>query len=318
MVGPARVNSLLVQADVGDAVARWHVWLATERRLADLTLSAYLGDFNGFIEFIAQHHGARVDLSRLRDLTITDFRSFMAKRRSDGLNNASLARTLSSLNSFFHFAERAGIVDNKAVSLIRTPKRAASVPKPLSITEASSAMDTVAELSDDAWIQARDVAVLYLLYGCGLRISEALDLNLQDIPEGGFLRVVGKGGKEREVPVLPTVQQSLEAYTALRPGTADADAPLFIGVRGGRLNPRMVRKLMQHLRTAMGLPVTATPHALRHSFATHLLGSGGDLRVIQELLGHASLSTTQRYTDVDAEHLLEVYRRAHPRAKSAQ
>lgn len=315
MVGPAGVDSLVIAADMADAVARWHTWLESERRLADLTLSAYQGDFNGFLGFLAAHHGARVDLSRLRGLTVNDFRSFMAKRRSDGLNNASLARTLSSLHSFFHYAERAGIVDNKAISLIRAPKRAASIPKPLSITEASTAVDTVAELSDDAWVQARDAAVLYLLYGCGLRISEALDLNLRDIPEGGFLRVLGKGGKEREVPVLPAVRQTIDAYAALRPGGGEPDAPLFIGVRGGRLNPRMVRKLMQQLRTALGLPDTATPHALRHSFATHLLSAGGDLRVIQELLGHASLSTTQRYTDVDADHLLEVYRNAHPRAK---
>lgn len=315
MVGFAGVESVYLAADAGDAARRWHRWLHSERRLADTTVRAYLGDFNGFVEFLAHHHGAKVDLRRLRGLKVGDFRSFLAQRRRDGLNHASLARTVSALRNFFRFAERAAIFQCAAIAMIRAPKRAATTPKPLSITQASTAVDRIAELSGDAWVQARDVAVLYLLYGCGLRISEALDLNLRDLPGGGFLRVVGKGGKERDIPVLPVVEKMLTEYVALRPGGGGLDAPLFIGVRGGRLNPRMVRQRMQQLRSAMGLPHSASPHALRHSFASHLLGSGGDLRSIQELLGHASLSTTQRYIAVDAEHLLEVYRRAHPRAK---
>jgi integrase/recombinase XerC len=316
MAGSAGVDPLLVQADLEEAAGRWHTWLRSERRLAELTLTAYQHDFNSLIGFVAGHYGDRVDLARLGGLTISDFRSFMAKRRNDGLGNASLARTLSALKSFFRFAERNNILQNSAIALIRTPKRPPGQPKPLSITEATITMESVDMLSDDAWIQARDGAVLFLLYGCGLRISEALNLNCRDLPRGDSLRIAGKGGKERDVPVLPVVKNALADYAALRPGAFEDDAPLFIGVRGRRLNPRIVRQRMQQLRVALGLPDSATPHALRHSFATHLLGSGGDLRVIQELLGHASLSTTQRYTGVDSEHLLEVYRRAHPRARS--
>jgi integrase/recombinase XerC len=318
MAGPAGVDLLHCEADVLDAVQRWHAWLQFERRLAEMTVISYRRDFDTLIGFIAEHQGSRIDLARLGNLTVSDFRAFMAKRRRDGLSNTSLARALSAIKSFFRYAKRTGIVENTAIGLIGSPKRPATVPKPMSVSEAGDAVDSVADLTDEAWVQARDVAILYLLYGCGLRISEALDLNCRDLPDSDRLRVVGKGGKERDVPVLPAVRRALDDYAALRPGESESDAPLFIGVRGGRLNPRIVRRRMQELRALLGLPESATPHALRHSFATHLLGSGGDLRVIQELLGHASLSTTQRYTDVDSEHLLEVYRRAHPRAKSGR
>lgn len=303
-------------ADIADAHRRWREWLRSERRYSEHTLAGYDRDLSGFLDFMAGHLGQAPDFSSLAALRTLDFRSYLALRRNDGLGPASLARALSAIRGFFRFCERQGLFANAAVHGLRTPKQPHGVPKPLAVNEAVRSVEDVAILSDEPWVQARDVAVLTLLYGCGLRVAEALDLNRDQAPLGQALMVKGKGGKERLVPVLPVVAQSVREYLALCPYELPGGGPLFLGVRGKRLNQRIVRAQMQKLRAALGLPASATPHALRHSFATHLLSGGGDLRTIQELLGHASLSTTQRYTEVDADHLLEVYRKAHPQARS--
>jgi len=315
MAGPAELGLPLLGADLRQAGAAWLSWLRAERRLADRTIEAYTRDLEAFLRFLTEHHAAAPDLAMLAALRPADFRSYLAHRRNDGLNGASLARALSSLRSFFRFCDRRGLFANAAIDMIQTPKRAASVPKALSVAEAAQAMDTAGSLAEQPWLQARDVAVLLLLYGCGLRISEALGLERRDAPLGDSLRITGKGGKQRLVPVLPVVAEAVARYVELCPLPLAMDGPLFVGSRGRRLNPRIIQQRMQQLRGALGLPADATPHALRHSFATHLLGAGGELRTIQELLGHASLSTTQRYTAVDSEKLLNSYRRAHPRAK---
>jgi integrase/recombinase XerC len=253
-----------------------------------------------------------------------DFRSFLAHRRNHGLSNTSVARALSVLRSFFRHLERTGLVTNAAIRSVRSPKLPHSVPKPLGVEAAAAAREQIAFLHEEQWVNARDYAVLTLLYGCGLRISEALGLNHKDIGDlnhadvgsgAASLIIRGKGNKERMVPVLPVVRNAIDAYTALCPFANGREDPLFVGVRGKRLNAGIIQKSMREVRRALGLPESATPHALRHSFATHLLSAGGDLRTIQELLGHASLSTTQRYTEVETGHLLKVYRDAHPRAR---
>jgi integrase/recombinase XerC len=296
--------------DVAAAAARWRTWLQSERRYSEHTLTGYDRDLNGFLDFIAEHLGQAPGLDDLGALRRMDFRAYLARRRGDGLGPASLARGLSAVRSFFRFCERQGLAANAAIHGLRTPKQPHGVPKPLTVNEAVAAVEDVAILSDEPWVQARDVAVLTLLYGCGLRIAEALALNRAQAPLEDSLMVKGKGGKERLVPVLPVVNKAVRAYLDLCPYDLSPQGPLFLGVRGKRLNQRIVRARMQQLRLSMGLPATATPHALRHSFATHLLAGGGDLRTIQELLGHASLSTTQRYTEVSSEHLLDVYRKA--------
>ncbi len=300
------------QHDIGvaDAVARWRGWLQSERRYSEHTLTGYDRDLNGFLDFIAQHLGQAPGLEELGALRTLDFRAYLARRGGDGLGPASLARALSAVRSFFRFCERQDLFANAAIHGLRTPKQPHGIPKPLTVNEAVAAVEDVAILSDEPWVQARDVAVLTLLYGCGLRIAEALALNRGQAPLEESLMVRGKGGKDRLVPVLPVVAKAVGAYLALCPHDLPLEGPLFLGIRGKRLNQRIVRARMQQLRISMGLPATATPHALRHSFATHLLAGGGDLRTIQELLGHASLSTTQRYTEVDAGHLLDVYRKA--------
>ncbi len=248
-------------------------------------------------------------LAALEALGPADFRAYLAARAQDGIGRSSTARALSTLRGFFRFLDRRGFAKNAALAAVRTPKLPRSVPKPLSAEDARLALERIVALAEAPWIGQRDLAILTLLYGCGLRLSEALGLMRGEAPlEPGMLSITGKGRKTRLVPVA--------AYLALCPHRLAAKGPLFVGVRGGPLNPRLVQRQMQRLRALLGLPETATPHALRHSFATHLLAGGGDLRSIQELLGHASLSTTQRYTAVDAERLLAVYERAHPRAKA--
>ncbi|MFP6749105.1 MAG: tyrosine recombinase XerC [Alphaproteobacteria bacterium] len=314
MAGSAELNPRR-GADLAVAVGRWMQWLRSERRYSQHTLIGYDRDLNGFLDFLVQHLGQAPGLDDLADLRALDFRAYLARRRGDGLGPASLARALSAVRGFFRFCERQGLVANAAIHDLRTPKRPHGVPKPLTVNEAATALAEVTIVSEEPWVQARDLAVLALLYGCGLRIAEALDLNRGQAPFGEALMVMGKGGKERLVPVLPVVRHAAAAYLKLCPHDVPATGPLFLGVRGGRLNQRIIRAQMQTLREALGLPSTATPHALRHSFATHLLAGGGDLRTIQELLGHASLSTTQRYTEVNEAHLLRVYRKAHPRER---
>lgn len=322
MAGPAALNAsdcapAAADGDVRDALTRWQTQLATERRASDHTVEAYLRDVVAFLDFVSSHCGERVSLTGLTALKTGDFRAWLAKRVGEGYARTSTARALSSVRMFFRFLDREELGHNAAIGAVRGPRLPRSVPKALADRETGDLMEAAARPArPDApgWLAARDLAVLLLLYGCGLRISEALDLDRDDLPDDDALSVTGKGGKTRMVPLLPVVRAAVDDYIAQCPHMIAADGPLFVGVRGGRLNPRTVQKRMQELRTQLGLPAAATPHALRHSFATHLLASGGDLRAIQELLGHASLSTTQRYTDVDSARLIDVYSRAHPRA----
>ncbi len=305
--------------DLQNALGLWLSWLAHERRVANLTRAAYTRDIGQFLAFLSRHQGDLPRLASLAALSRGDFRAWMAARQSEGIEARSLARSLSALKNLFRFLGRRGLAANGAIATLRAPKLPHAVPKPLTVGEALETVDAVASLQDVDWIGKRDAAILMLLYGAGLRIGEAVSLNRRDLPmtgEARTLTVTGKGRKTRIVPLLPEIVTAARDYLAACPWGGTGSDPLFMGAKGGRLSPRLIQKAMQSLRLALGLPETATPHALRHSFATHLLGAGGDLRAIQELLGHASLSTTQRYTDVDAQHLLQVYQSAHPRAKA--
>jgi integrase/recombinase XerC len=307
--------------EVAGQVVRWLGHLGAERRMSDKTLDAYRRDVHQFLAFLAEHFGGRVTLKRLAQLAPADVRAFMAARRADGIGGRSLMRGLAGARSFARFLERDGNGKVAALTAVRAPKIEKTLPKPLSVAAAKRVPDADVRAGEERepWVLARDAAVLALLYGCGLRISEALGLKRKEVdanPENlrDSLTVTGKGNKTRMVPLLPQVARLVADYVALCPYDLPADGPLFVGAKGGPLSPRIIQLVMERLRGALGLADTATPHALRHSFATHLLARGGDLRSIQELLGHASLSTTQVYTGVDAERLLEAYRGAHPRA----
>jgi integrase/recombinase XerC len=300
-------------------MARWLSHLRAERRLSPKTLEAYARDVRQCLDFLCEHFGERVTLSRFAGLEATDVRAFMAMRRADDIAGRSLMRALAGLRSFGRFLEREGKGRVGALSAIRAPKVAKSLPKPLQMTAAKRLTDADERAGEtrETWILARDAAVMALLYGSGLRISEALSLKRRDMPRpgaGDVLVVTGKGNKTRMVPVLQNVLGLIDEYAAICPYPLAPESPIFVGARGGPLSPRIIQLTMERLRGALGLPDSATPHALRHSFATHLLSRGGDLRAIQELLGHASLSTTQIYTGIDSERLLEVYRSAHPRS----
>lgn len=318
--GGVGLTGIPAEPAVVAAIERWRGWLAHERRVAAHTLDAYGRDLAAFFAFVAGHLGYPPGLRDLGALESQDFRSYLAERNARGLARTSTARAMSTLRNFFRFLDREGLVENAAIGAVKTPKVPTSVPKALDEADAADALGAVAGLSEDPWIAKRDAAVLLLLYGAGLRIGEALGLRRGQAPrpdDGGdtVLRVLGKGGKERLVPVLPVVTEAVADYLRACPFSLRDDDPLFVGKRGKRLNAAVVQRQMRKVRTLLGLPETATPHALRHSFATHLLSGGGDLRTIQELLGHASLSTTQRYTDVDAGRLKAVYDSAHPRAR---
>ncbi len=294
-------------------------WLATQRALkgvADNTIEAYRHDLLAFLSFLSDHLGGMVAPAHLRGIGLSEMRAWMAHERARGQSARSLARALSAVKGFYRwYAERRGF-DASRVLATRAPRFQARLPRPIAPAAARKLIDTVELQHPDAWINARDTAVLTLLYGCGLRMSEAMGLKGRDAPLPEVLRITGKGGKERMVPVLPVARDAVERYRRLCPHPLTGEGPLFRGKRGGALNARLIRKLMEQLRNQLGLPATATPHALRHSFATHLLQAGGDLRAIQELLGHASLSTTQVYTAVDQTRLMEVYQTTHPRAQS--
>ncbi len=306
--------------DAGAEIARWFGYLSNERRVAANTIEAYARDISQFCRFLAGHLGGPADLESLASLRTADFRAFLAARRNEGVESRTLARQLSAIRSLFRYLERREVLCNPALAALMGPKLPHSVPKPLSTDAAQRTVSGDAVAAHDEtprWVEARDAAVLTLLYACGLRISEALGLNRSDAPlsaEHTTMIITGKGGKSRMVPVLPAARDAVVRYLDLCPYHLKPGGPLFVGVRGGRLNARNIQLLMQRLRGALGLPDTATPHALRHSFATHLLSNGADLRSIQELLGHASLSTTQIYTEVDRAHLLKQYDKAHPRA----
>jgi len=293
-------------------ISLWQRELSSVRRLSENTLEAYSRDLDQFLTFLCGHTGGPVTIATIKDMRGADIRAFMAQRRSESLASRSLARMLSALKSFFRFLEREGLVATEALNVIRTPKLPKSLPKALTVLEARQAIDTTAQMEEEPWIAARDMAVLSLCYGAGLRIAEALSLTRGDL-EGTSLRVTGKGGKIRLVPLIDAVRKTIEAYLAICPYKSWPEEPMFRGAKGGVLSPRLIQLRMAQLRGALGLPPSATPHALRHSFATHLLSRGGDLRAIQELLGHASLSSTQIYTHVDTDRLLESYRKAHPR-----
>lgn len=296
-------------------VEAWRGWLEGERRASRHTLDGYSRDLAAFLAFLAEHLGAEPGLAALAGLSPGDFRAFLAARQAEGLARSSMARLMSTLRGFFKFLDRQGLVHNPAVGAVKAPRPPRTLPKALAAEEALEALTTAGELHDEPWLAARDVALFTLLYGCGLRLGEALELNRRDAPRGDTMVITGKGRKQRQVPVLPVVREAIADYLRQCPYPPDPDRPLFCGARGGRLNPGVVQRQMRRLRLLLGLPESATPHALRHSFATHLLAGGGDLRTIQELLGHSSLSTTQRYTAVDADRLARAYRAAHPRAK---
>ncbi|MGA7325658.1 MAG: tyrosine recombinase XerC [Rhodomicrobium sp.] len=321
---PAQVSeggagSDAVSEALAEAVEGWLAYLSAERRYADNTLEAYERDARQFFEFLSLSLQKAVSLPDLNKLAPGDFRAFLARRRDMGTQSRSLARSLSALRSLFRHLERKGALQNRSVLTVTLPKLPPRLPKPLTEIKARDVVSEAmiaGEESDHPWTGPRNQAVLLLLYGSGLRISEALGLNRKEapLPPRDVLRVKGKGGRERLAPVLPLAQSALSTYLEKCPQRLEPDGPLFVGVKGARLNPRIVQLLIERLRTNLGLPHTATPHALRHSFATHLLSRGADLRVIQELLGHSSLSTTQGYTAVDRDRIFQAYSKAHPRA----
>ena len=300
-----------------EALAAWLEHLAHERRLAANTLEAYGRIGRGYLAFLQRHRGESQRLSDLGSVTAAEVRAHLAERRSGDhpLAARSISQTLSAIRAFHGFLDRRCATPAPQLALVRGPRVKPSLPRPVSEDQARGLMqEPDADPDAEPWEAARDRAVLTLLYGCGLRISEALSLTFADAPLGETLRILGKGGKTRLAPVLPAVRAAVDAYVALQPFPLESTDALFRARRGGPLSPRHVQATVQRLRGRLGLPVTTTPHALRHSFATHLLGAGADLRSIQELLGHASLSTTQKYTAIDAAHLLDAYSAAHPRA----
>lgn len=301
------------EADLSDALSKWHNYLQYERNMSQHTIRAYTADIHHFLNFLREHFAKAPSLNDLSDTRIQDFRSWLATKAREGVGNAARARSLSGVKNFLKFLDKSGIMHNAHINLIRSPKKPHKLPKPLSETHAKDIIKQADLLKIEDWVGARDKALFTLLYGCGLRIAEALDLNIGDIPQDGFWRILGKGRKERIVPTLDIVQRNITAYLDMRPFSNEAEQPLFLGQRGKRLNQGIAQKSLRELRVTLGLPETATPHALRHSYATHLLAEGANLREIQELLGHASLSTTQRYTDVENSKLLEIYNAAHPR-----
>lgn len=297
------------------AIEEWQRWLKTERRCSGHTAAAYGRDLAFFLKFLQDYTAKTPSFDILGKMEVTDFRAYLAARTQEGIGRTSLARNMSTLRNFFNFLERNALLSNPAINVIHSPSIPKALPKPLTREQAFNVIRTAGELQEAAWLKKRDMAFVTLLYGCGLRIGEALSLDVKDRPASDVMTILGKGHKERVVPVLPVVREMINAYLKERPDGAPDNAPLFIGARGERVNPGVMQRQMRKIRDMLGLPETATPHALRHSFATHLLSGGSDLRTIQELLGHSSLSTTQRYTGLDADRMMEVYTHAHPRAK---
>jgi integrase/recombinase XerC len=324
MTKPASPLDLVLPGatDTHQAAMQWLASLAKERRLSPKTVEAYGRDLRQFLAFLTGHFGEPPTIAGILALKPLDVRAFLSARRAQRVGSRSLMRQLAALRSFARHLEREGHGTASAFAAIRTPKMDKTLPRPLSPASAVAVTDVETRAGDNRkpWILARDAAVLTLLYGSGLRISEALGIARRDAPVNGIdsVRVVGKGGKVRSVPVIAAVQQAVEEYLALCPYVQKPEEPLFVGARGGPLSPRIIQLAVEELRGALGLPASATPHALRHSFATHLLSRGGDLRGIQELLGHASLSTTQMYTKVDATRLMDAFDAAHPRAQRSR
>jgi len=304
-----------MEADLARVVAQWHAHLAHDRGLAATSIVAYGRDLRQMLAWLNARIERPAGLADIATLDAKTVRAFLASRRRAGLENRSMARAMSALRMFFRWLEETDTLRNRTLRLVQSPKVPHSVPKPLTVDRATAVVDG-GMAADLDWVAARDTAVLLLLYGSGLRLAEALGLSRREAPLPGtdVLVITGKGGRQRMVPILPVTQAAVARYIDLCPYPLDADEALFRGAKGGPLNPRLIQLAMERMRASLGLPETATPHALRHSFATHLLSSGADLRQIQELLGHASLSTTQIYTEVDRDRLLKVYDAAHPRA----
>ncbi len=315
MTGPnSTATDGLISPAARDALETWLTHQRALKGVAENTITAYQGDVTGFLAFMTLHKGGAQGLAPLSQISISDMRSWMAHTRGPAVGPRSMARKLSAVKAFYRWlAEREGF-EPTAVLSTRAPKFTKKLPRPLAVDAAHALIECVEIQSDRPWVAARDVAVLTLLWGCGLRISEALSLQGRDAPLAEMLHMKGKGGKERVVPVLPAARDAVDAYLRLCPHPKADDIPLFRAIRGGALGQRAIAKVMADARMQLGLPATATPHAMRHSFATHLLDAGGDLRAIQELLGHASLSTTQAYTAVDTARLMDVYNKAHPKA----
>ncbi len=340
MAEPSGIKSLTLLSCADDLSARlqqWQDYLQHERRVSKHTYRAYCGDVSHFLTFLAQHFNKAPGLDDLASVNITDFRSWMSSKAIEGAGNASRARSLSGVKNFLGWLDKNGYMHNAAASTLRSPKLPRKLPRPIHENQAMRILESADLFVKDNWVGQRDRALFTLLYGCGLRIDEALQLSIKDMPRDGYIRVMGKGSKERQVPVIPIVEATLDAYLELSPFHTSLraqrsnpsekskdgllrrdtprsdDSPIFIGARGGRLNQGVAQKSMRTLRKALGLAENVTPHALRHSFATHLLQNGANLREIQELLGHSSLSTTQLYTDVNMEELMRIHKAAHPR-----
>ncbi len=309
--------SLLLPQLVAQWVTKWVDWLQDARKMSSHTVAAYEADIRQFLTFQNRHQGKPLTVEEVTILTVRDFRAWLAYRSGEEYGHRSTARALSAVRSFFRFLTKQGYPGNTALANIRSPRIKVGLPRPLTVEQAKSLVDDIDVLGDDLWIGSRNRALFTLLYSSGLRLGEALALTRQQAPlESDMVLVQGKGKRERMVPILPIVGETLRDYIRLCPFSLAPDGPLFVGAKGGKLNPGIAQKSMRDYRRAIGLPETATPHALRHSCATHLMTASGDLRGIQELLGHASLSTTQVYTDVDTARLMKTYRNAHPRAKN--
>ena len=299
---------------VRQAIQKWQEYLVSERRLSLLTAESYLEDLKEFFTFILDYLGEEVDLKALENLKITDFRSFLAWRAEQKISKSSIARGVSALKNFFRFLMREGLIENKAIMAVKSARPNKILPHPLSAEQAQKFLKVARSMQKESWQGERDVALFTLMYGAGLRIAEALSLNIKDIPLNQEAMIItGKGNKQRLIPLLPAVRKSIKKYIEVHP-CPTPDAPLFVGARGDRISPRVVQRNVEKIRNSMSLPDTVTPHALRHSFATHLLQGGGDLRSVQELLGHSTLSATQRYTEITLQDLDRVYKKAHPRA----
>jgi integrase/recombinase XerC len=309
------IIDLPLAGDVIDALERWRGWLLGERRVAVNTVESYSFDLQNLFHFLTLHRGGQISLAMLSSLTLTDFRAWLAHSAAENIGASSRARAVAGIRSFFHWLDRSGQMHIPAVDLLKVPKTSRRLPRPVTITQAKELLSLAASSREDTWIGLRDEALFTLLYGAGLRIGEALGLTCADIEDRSRITVTGKGSKQRNVPLLPVVLSAIEKYLAACPYARKGNKPVFVGARGDKLNPAIAQRNLRSLRRQLGLPDTVTPHALRHSFATHLLADGADLRSLQDLLGHSSLSTTQLYTKVDDQQLSSVYRAAHPRAK---
>jgi len=297
-----------------NAITHWENWLSGVKRSSEYTLISYKIDLANFLNFLNEHLGAKIGFSELQNLETQDIRAWLSGRVAADYETSSNARALSTVKNFFRYLEKQGKIKNAAVLSVRGAKIKKSLPRALNETQAADALAELPHLHTEAWINARDLALLTLIYACGLRVGEALYITYGEIPTSDSLLITGKGNKQRKVPVLPIVRSAIAQYISLCPHSFSKDTPLFLGLRGSALDAAVFQRQLRVLRNSLNLPDSTTPHAFRHSFATHLLSAGADLRSIQELLGHASLSTTQRYTHVDKNRLMAAYKNSHPRA----